>query len=154
MATWITPIIDRTQQDVDRIKALNAKGYFNLTAEEKAEWAQDSKGCLNSSDLNRIENNIKVISDILGMSVSLVTVPEIPNQSYYSNLRSRVNQLRTKAVAYKYSTQVPNQPLNHYWKWNEIETLLLDMFTVLTDNEKAILYITEDVELYLESEVI
>lgn len=155
MATWITPITDRSQEDVDRIRELDTKGYYNLTEAEKTEWESDSKGALNTSDLERIENNIKVISDMLDMKVSLLDVPELPNVSYFTNLLSRSRDIRVKALADKYSnTILPEQPLNKYWHWNMIEQFLFDVFTVLEANERAILYMTDDVELYVDSEVI
>lgn len=67
---WISAIFDRKQSDVDYLKTLIAKlssyGYSSFTDEEKAFWnSGTSKGALNANDLNRIENNIKFISDEL-----------------------------------------------------------------------------------------
>ena len=57
MAEWITPIYDRTQEDVD------------FAISKIAEWIVDDsaiiydlKGCLNASDINRIEGNISYLS--------------------------------------------------------------------------------------------
>lgn len=155
MATWIEPIYDRSQTDVERLKQLNAKGYYNLTSEEKQEWLGDSKGALNKSDLSRIENNIKVIYDMLGEDKAVATYPEIPNVSYYSALRGRVADVRTKAFAALYCDKtVPEQPLNHFEKWNDIERILFEIHRVLEENAKAFLYCMEDAELYCDSGVI
>lgn len=60
MADWITPIYDRTQADVDiaiaKISEWKKSGSTNVYA---------LKGCLNVADINRIENNIKYLSDHL-----------------------------------------------------------------------------------------
>lgn len=155
MATWIEPIYDRSQSDVERISQLNKKGYYSLTDEEKQEWLQNSKGCLNKSDLNRIENNIKVIYDMLGEDKAIATYPEIPNVSYYTALRGRVADVRTKAFAALYCDKtVPEQPLNHFEKWNDIERILFEIHRVLEENAKAFLYCMEDAELYCDSGVI
>lgn len=154
MATWIEPIYDRSQADVDRIKVLNTKGYFNLTDDEKTEWFLDSKGTLNASDLTRLENNIKVIYDMLGENVEQATVPELPTVSYYSALRERVADVRAKTYAYLYSKTVPTQPLNHYEKWNDIERILFDAHKVLDDSTKAFLYAMADAELYCDDRII
>lgn len=155
MATWIEPIYDRSQTDVERLKQLNAKGYYNLTPEEKQEWLGDSKGALNKSDLSRIENNIKVIYDMLGEDKAVAIYPEIPNVSYYSALRNRVADVRTKAFAALYCNKtVPEQPLNHFEKWNDIERILSEIHRVLENNAKAFLYCMEDAELYCDSGVI
>lgn len=60
MANWMTPIYDRTQDDV------------NFAISKIAEWRDtnstnvyDLKGCFNTSDINRIENDIKFLSDNL-----------------------------------------------------------------------------------------
>ena len=49
-----TMITDRTQEDVNRVDELVAKGYQSFTDEEKTEWATDMKGALNASDINRV----------------------------------------------------------------------------------------------------
>lgn len=60
MAQWIDPIFDRTQADVD------------FAIRKIAEWvatdgamAYDLKGCVNVSDINRIEGNIAFLSEKL-----------------------------------------------------------------------------------------
>ena len=56
---WETPIFDRTQADIDfalqKIEEwkTNPSGVYNL------------KGCFNAKDMNRIENNIRYLSDTL-----------------------------------------------------------------------------------------
>ena len=49
-----TLITDRTEADFDRAKALAAKGWDDMTDDEKAEWRANPKGAYNVSDLNRV----------------------------------------------------------------------------------------------------
>lgn len=57
---WETPIFDRTQADIDfarqKIREWKSSGDRNTT---------NLKGCFNTSDINRIENNIQFLSDNL-----------------------------------------------------------------------------------------
>lgn len=61
MAEWITPIFDRTAGDVSRairqISEWTKNGFPSETP--------DLKGCLNASDLNRIEGNTAYLSETL-----------------------------------------------------------------------------------------
>lgn len=52
---WQEPIFDRTQADVDYAKVQLSQGINDA----------DLKGCLNVSDLNRIESNTRYLSDKL-----------------------------------------------------------------------------------------
>jgi hypothetical protein len=55
MSTIIDILItDRTQADVERVKALAGKGFAAMTADEQAEWLAGMKGAYNVSDLNRV----------------------------------------------------------------------------------------------------
>lgn len=64
MAVWIDPVFDRTQEDV------------SIAEEKIQEWIKakltgnpietyELKGCLNLTDINRIEGNIQYLSDRL-----------------------------------------------------------------------------------------
>lgn len=60
MADWINPIFDRTQADVD-FALSKITEWRNSTADGEYEL----KGCLNVSDINRIETDIQYLSDNL-----------------------------------------------------------------------------------------
>lgn len=60
MASWIDPIFDRTQGDVDYAIAKIAEWKRNVTSTRP-----ELKGCFNVSDINRIEGNIQYVSDKL-----------------------------------------------------------------------------------------
>lgn len=57
---WIQPIYDRTQEDV-----LNAKDTLTRWIASNPTIFTDLKGCLNATDLNRIEGNIDYLSETL-----------------------------------------------------------------------------------------
>ena len=63
--TWEPPVTDRTQTDVNYAKELIAIGWNNMTAEQRTEYLAGLKGCINTSDLSRIENNIQILIDVL-----------------------------------------------------------------------------------------
>lgn len=70
--TWVEPIYNRKQDDVDYVRYLNNKiaknGLASLSSRELTEWvAGDLIGSLNFRDLNRIESNIQYLSAILNV---------------------------------------------------------------------------------------
>lgn len=75
-----TLITDRTQADVNRASALNAKGYDNMTAAEKAEWDSNLKGSYNASDLNRVGEACDYVANRLHQYGYAVDVQKIPHQ--------------------------------------------------------------------------
>lgn len=85
-------VYDRTQDDVDLVRALNAIGWDNMTAEQKSQWRGEDgsplyatdgvleatdgvlyvsdggtlvRGAYNYTDLNRVEGAVQYISDML-----------------------------------------------------------------------------------------
>lgn len=58
-----TLITDRTQEDVDRVRALAARGYDNLSDEEQAKWDKGLKGAYNYIDLNRAVGALEYLAD-------------------------------------------------------------------------------------------
>lgn len=67
MSTIIDNLItDRTQADVERVKALAAKGFAAMTAAERAEWLTGMKGAYNASDLNRVGTALNYLAGRLG----------------------------------------------------------------------------------------
>jgi hypothetical protein len=64
MAEWIEPIYDRTLDDVYAAKAQIAEWIKAIQTGETVD-TYDLKGCLNLSDINRIEGNIKFLSEKL-----------------------------------------------------------------------------------------
>lgn len=67
--TWIEPVWQRTQADVDYAAGLNNKiaktGWNSLIPQEQSDWVAGLIGCLNYWDLNRIEIDTAYLSDLL-----------------------------------------------------------------------------------------
>ena len=55
MSVIDTLVTDRTEADVSRYSELRDKGWAEMTAAERAEWAAGMKGAYNpNSDMNRV----------------------------------------------------------------------------------------------------
>ena len=147
MPNWIEPIIDRSQDDVDRIIELNNIGWFNMTPLEKAEWLSDSKGAINRSDLERIETDIQVLSDTmeLDLTTNINNVPDILNASYFDDLLSNVQAIRDYGIMYLTTPEVPNAPINTFSKMNDVEKILWDVHEILTRNFHYYAYSTPEI---------
>ncbi len=126
-------IYDRKQEDVDRVIELNKK-YVDgsITEDEKAEWASNMKGAFNLSDLTRIEGNIKALADFFKVSIGVDPYPEkttrfIPRNRDYKRILDDLKLLRDAWFALSDTPAIPDQPLNTYQKWNDIEKNLHDL---------------------------
>ena len=62
MANWLDPVFDRTEADVNFAKEQIALWRNKL---EPVSDSYALKGCLNISDINRIEENVQYLSDVL-----------------------------------------------------------------------------------------
>ena len=61
-------VMDRTQEDVDRVKYLRSVLLAQTnTEEELLEYKEDMKGALNYSDLERIEYNLSILDMLLDL---------------------------------------------------------------------------------------
>lgn len=147
--SWITPVYDRTLEDAQYAARLGAKGDYDYlndyiaylgedeTGEDAAlsgndeivDWDAGLKGALNRSDLARIEGNIAVLAEDLGIEVTTYTasgIPTVLGVSYYRNLLRNVAAIREKYHTTRTPT-VPEEPLNTYGKWNDIEQILYEV---------------------------
>lgn len=130
-------VYDRTKEDVDRVKYLNEQ-YLKgiITEKEKQEWnagisgKSGLKGALNLSDINRNENNCKVISELLAVTVDIKKWDhdDIPRVMDYTRICDNVRKIRLSFIAHSDTPEVPEQPLNTYQKWNDIERILHDVY--------------------------
>jgi len=64
MSVIDTLITDRAYGDLTRLNALKAKGWANMTAEEKAGY-MSHKGAYNATDLNRVGEAVTYLADLL-----------------------------------------------------------------------------------------
>ncbi len=135
---WIRPIYNRTQEDVDEaIKKLNewiTTGETNIT---------DLKGCFNVSDLNRIEGNIKYLSDTLNSLYYFSTVTTktwgkdgLPTVTDINRLIANVRKIIT---AYHQSSNAPSLPttLTTFEEVNDLEENLYRLKTLLDNMVQA-----------------
>lgn len=132
---WTTPVIDRTETDVDRILSLNYRivtnGYDSLSVAEKAEWsASTNKGALNVADLQRIDANIVYLHDLLvtqgypctiDTSNPTWTTEMIPLLSHIDRIRDNVNALLTAYYTYAGSPTIDYSVLIDWDDVNDIE---------------------------------
>lgn len=137
--TYREPVFDRTQSDVIKLQDFLSRGYKNLTDDEKIEWLNTNfKGALNSSDLNRIEKNMNVLSDFLGLTIGAKTWQEtdIPINSDFTRIKNNLisirNQAEVKNLIYDSTPEVPDLPFNHYQKINDIERIIYDIYVLYT----------------------
>ena len=137
MTTWINPIYDRTQADVDYAKAQIEyfKQYGGITD------GVAMKGCLNDVDLNRIENNCDYIGDLLASlcyynhidrydgSWSLTSVPDT---SHINRIIGNVKKMQDNYFKPSASPTLPTT-LTHYEDVNSLEKCLY-LLKVMIDN--------------------
>lgn len=145
--SYILPVFvyDRTQDDVDRVYALRRIGWANLTEEQRAEWMRGLKGCLNKSDLKRVENDIHVIAQLLGMDIhsNKDNIPDIPDDLYFVTLLTNVTKLMESGYRYQNTPKLPTVPLTTYQKWNDIEHILHDIYVIYMDSAASYDYAGE-----------
>lgn len=131
---WETAVTDRNQNDVERVRELLEKGWKNFTDEEKEEWQSDLKGALNISDLERIQNNVQLLSDVLELHLPVAAIPELPNTKFYDQLLFNIEAIRSAYCVHQTTPGTPVAPINTYQKWNDIEHILLDVYKILLNN--------------------
>lgn len=138
-------IYDRTQADVDRVKELRSIGWVNLTDAQKAEWLGGLKGSLNTADLQRIENNVYSLSQLLEVSLqsNKDNIPEIPGVSYFNQLIVNLEALIATGFVYLTTPEVPQNPINTFQKVNDIEKILRDIYSVYVANSTSSFYCGE-----------
>lgn len=134
MSEWIIPIFDRTQEDVNDALLKIAEWKKNGSTD-----VYDLKGCFNVSDINRIEGNIKYLSDNLSKlcyfpntiskTWDVSGLPDIENIS-------RIIQNVAKIIsAYYQNSTAPSLPetLLTYEEVNDLEQNLYLIKEILDD---------------------
>ena len=134
MSTIIdTLVTDRTQADVERVKALAAKGFAAMTAAERAEWLTGMKGAYNASDLNRVGTALNYLAGRLGpICGKIITwttktdwaVTDIITDTQAEAYRQQIQDIRD-ALAYPAGTpDAPQMKRLTYTGANDIERIL------------------------------
>lgn len=140
---------DRTQFDVDRVNNLAKKGWANMTAEERADWETGLKGAYNCTDLNRVQSAVRYLQDrfaAIGYFVELSdprtwTVQDSPTQTEMAEYLADVRAIRGIITLFNNTPQVPDTMVGfNYIKANNIEQILLDVDTLLTNMVSSFVY--------------
>lgn len=131
MAEWISPVHNRTQNDVD-YAILQIKSGNNLN---------ELKGCFNVTDINRIENNVRYIADRLNVLKYTNTIETkswdmygLPNITEIARLISNVSKIIDAYYRPANSPELPNTLLT-FEQVNALEKMLY-MIKHLIDNEE------------------
>lgn len=136
MKEWIEPVVDRTKEDVEKASRLFVSGWGAMNDSEKRVWISGLKGALNTSDLERISNNVQVLADKLHLELENVYehVPVFLTEAYFLNLGENVKRIRDLKIAHDDTPYLPKAPYNTYEKINNIEKILKDAYDILSDN--------------------
>lgn len=136
MMQWNNAIYDRTEDDVERAQELAKKGYSEMTEAELSEWIVGLKGAFNQSDIERIENNVQLLSDRLDLN--LVTNygenVKYPDEHYFEQLLLNVEKIRAAHCIHADTPETPVEPVNDFNKVNDVEKILNDVYTILISN--------------------
>lgn len=131
MAEWISPIYNRTQEDVDYAKSQIKLGNNSAIY----------KGCFTVSDINRIENNCRYIADRLNVLLytnSITTkVWDMYGLPNITEVKRLINNADALIKAYHQSEDAPALPetLLTYEQVNALERNLY-LIKHLIDNEE------------------
>ena len=132
---WIEPVTDRSWADIDTAKRYldNAKGKTGSALAEK-------KGCLNVSDLNRIENDIKYLSEVLNVTCTCSTwqSTDIPTKADKTRIMANASALLNAANDYFDSPPTMPTDLISFMHFNQLENVLKLILDAIYEGEKPI----------------
>ena len=135
--SWIEPIYDRTQYDIEyaksRIKYFKQNGGITDGVE--------LKGCLNCTDLNRIENNIEYLSELLNELYYCNTIDkrdaqwsmdDIPTKTNIERILNNLNELLIKYYTLDEALVIP-ETLTHFEAVNIVEKCIYLIKVMIDD---------------------
>lgn len=144
MAKWITPIFDRTQTDVD-IAIQKITEWITATISGYSHDVYDLKGCLNVSDINRIEENIGYLAELLNdygyfpdVSVRTWENADIPTENDIKRIVHNVSELVESFRQHSDAPTIPSS-LMRYDDVNAIEKnlyLMKKLINIMEDSFK------------------
>lgn len=145
----VTLVTDRTQADVERVKALATKGFAAMTADEQAEWLTGMKGAYNAADLNRVGTALNYLAGrldaICGRSIAWTAktdwaATDIITASQAETYRRQIQDIRD-ALAYPAGTpDAPQLGRLTYIGANDIERILALCEELIDNITKAFRY--------------
>ncbi len=105
---WKQPIYDRTEADV-----------LNRTP----------KAYCNVADLQRLEDNCSYLAGLLGVTVNTRAwaITDFPTVSELARIRGNIAVLRAAYYTPGTTPPTPDNPLNHWERWNAAERILYDL---------------------------
>lgn len=145
-------ITDRTQADVDRVKALAKKGWAGMTDAENAEWSAGLKGAYNATDLNRVGSAVSYVAGRLNSCGLALTVSpkidwmvrDIPTPAQMAAYLADVGKIRAALAVYGTTPETPaDMEKLTYIEANNIEQILLDVDALVTNMSAAYYYTGE-----------
>lgn len=100
---WIVPVVDRTLRDVQDALA-QIETWRTQVAKGQTPTVTELKGCLNATDLNRIESNTRYISEYLrayGFQTNVTTKVDwtdecLPNVDDVNRIINNIKEIRNK----------------------------------------------------------
>lgn len=142
-------ITDRTQADVDAVRALAAKGWAAMTDAEKADWTAGLKGAYNAADLNRVGAAVAYVAGRLADAG--YHAPVAPKQDWQmqdiptpAQMQRYLADISTIRAALAVMPSTPDAPASMdkltYTDANSIEQILLDMDALITKLISAYYY--------------
>lgn len=126
MAVWLEPIFDRTQADVE----FALQKIAEWSASGNSQGGYELKGCLNVSDINRIEGNIAYLAETLekyqyGVNVKTRewSISDLPTEQDIARI---VNNTCELLEAYYVPHGIPALPkeMLSYGEVNDVEQIL------------------------------
>lgn len=142
-------ITDRTQADVDRFAELKAKGFHNMTDEEKAEWETHLKGAYNFTDMNRVESAVEYVANRL-TEAGYVVMPVVkknwartdkPTLADLTRYMKNVSDIRVALATYETTPEAPTTEKRlNYQTANAIEQILTDVDDLISKMVSAYYY--------------
>ncbi len=134
---WIVPVIDRTLLDVQDALA-QIEAWRTQVVNGQTPTVTELKGCLNATDLNRIESNTRYISELLrryGVQTNVTTKVDwtdecLPNVDDVNRIIDNIEEIRNK---YYKPAGVPSLPqtMVSFSDINAIEQSLLSFKEML-----------------------
>lgn len=133
---WIEPVTDRTPADVDHARQVLALDWADMDAGQREEYLAGLKGCLNRTDLERVENNIQILLDVLEIDAEshVGNIPDIPDADYFAGIQDNISAIRSGYCIHTDTPPVPEAPLNTWQKWNDLEKILKDVYEIICNN--------------------
>lgn len=134
-------IYDRTSSDVQYAKNLvnqvKLKGFSSLTEELKELYEKGLKGCYSTPDLNRVENAVQYVSDLLN---SLNYKNEVNTKSWEfgeiftpEHVERYLRNIRNIRSAISIPSTIPEVPLSYkpYTNANIIEKIIYELSNIV-----------------------